>query len=469
MDKDTFDKTGSLNSIKEKGKVINSVSPTFCLAKWLQSTILLYNGETHSCHHPSRHKITMDDIKDNPTGIHNTIIKIHARKDLLDGVQTKECDYCWNIENLNNDWVSDRLYKSSYSWAYPYINEVLESGLGERIDPTYMEVAFENTCNFKCIYCSPESSSRWQEEVTTHGPIKFNTWQLHDINWLKSRGRLPIHRDDANPYIDAFWKWWPDLYPKLHTFRITGGEPLLSKHTWAVLDYIKENPNPNLTLAINTNMNVPDKMIEKLVDYVIEISPYIKGFDIYTSLESIGIHAEYTRSGMQYDEFMTNCYYFLDNTPKNSRLHFMTTVNLTSVPTFLEFLELIQTMRKKYTFEKRDFRVRTMISYLRWPKFLNINLLSKETKHKYAQIWLDFIKDFVITDKLEDHQVFYTEEADQIKRLVDYMLTSVPDDENQYEEFRTYINELDSRRNTNFANTFPELAYLLNNTYYGKS
>jgi len=102
-------KNGSLSTIKEKGEVINDVSKSYCLAKWLQSTILLYNGETHSCHHPSRHKITMDDIKDNPKGIHNTVIKIHARQDLINGVQTKECDYCWNIENLNNDFIIETL------------------------------------------------------------------------------------------------------------------------------------------------------------------------------------------------------------------------------------------------------------------------------------------------------------------------------------------------------------------------
>ena len=51
-----------------------------------------------------------------------------------------------------------------------------------------------------------------------------------------------------------------DLYHDLHTFRITGGEPLMSKDTWKVLDYIIEtdNPNKNLSLAINSNLGVPD-------------------------------------------------------------------------------------------------------------------------------------------------------------------------------------------------------------------
>ena len=463
---DEHDHLGTFNLIKEKGDVINAVSPTFCSAKWLQSTVLLYNGETHSCHHPSRHKIQLSDIKDNPQGIHNTVIKIHARQDMIDGIQTKECDYCWNIENLGKDYVSDRIYKSSYSWAWPHLKEVIESGTGKDIAPTYLEVAFESTCNFKCLYCSPESSSRWQEEVERHGPIKLKQYNLHDVNWLKSSGRWPIRHDEPNPYIDAFWKWWPELYPKLHTFRITGGEPLFSKHTWKILDYIRENPRKDLTLAINTNMNVPKNLQDKLVEYVRDISPNIKGFDIYTSLENTGEQAEYVRSGLDYNQFIENCSTIIESTGENTRLHIMTTINLMSAPTFINFLELIQQFREKYTLSKHDFRVRTFISYLRWPKCFSINMLSKEHKEKYAKEWIGFVKDFVITADIEHWQTFYIEELDQITRLCDYMLNSTSDPE-CFEDFRSYITTCDTRRQTNFNETFPELTYMLYPNYFG--
>ncbi len=55
---------------------------------------------------------------------------------------------------------------------------------------------------------------------------------------------MPFKGTDPNPYVDAFWEWWPELYRDLDTFRITGGEPLLSKDTWGVLDYIIEQENP---------------------------------------------------------------------------------------------------------------------------------------------------------------------------------------------------------------------------------
>lgn len=454
------------NFLKEKREQINAVSPSFCAAKWKQSTILLYSGETHSCHHPSRHKITLEDIKDNPRGIHNTAVKMAARKDMLNGIQTKECDYCWKIENLNKDWMSDRIYKSTYSWALPHIEEIVESGEGANIDPSYLEVAFESTCNFKCVYCSPESSSRWQEEIETHGPIELEDFNLHDLDWLKEVGKLPIHRKEQNPYIDAFWKWWPDLYPNLHTFRITGGEPLLSKHTWRVLDYIAENPNPNLTLAINTNLNVPDKLVEKLVEYINRISCNIKLFDVYTSLESTGKHAEYSRFGMQFDEFKKNCKYVLDNTPNTTRLHYMTTINLTSAPTFLEYLGYIREMRLQYYSKLHEFRVRTHLSYLRWPRMLCLTLLSDEDKQRFGDMWIDFVETHKLTPKKSTQETFYLEEVDQVKRLVDYM-RSTKETQSLYKDFRNYTRSLDKRRKTSFVETFPELAYLMEDDYYG--
>jgi hypothetical protein len=454
------------NFLKEKREEINKVSPTFCAAKWKQSTILLYNGETHSCHHPSRHKITLEDIKDNPRGIHNTAVKKAARIDMLNGIQTKECDYCWKIENLNKDWMSDRIYKSTYSWALPHIEEIVKSGDGANIDPSYLEVAFESTCNFKCVYCSPESSSRWQEEIETHGPIELEDFKLHDLDWLKEVGKLPIHYKEQNPYIDAFWKWWPELYPNLHTFRITGGEPLLSKHTWKVLDYIAENPNPNLTLAINTNLNVPDKLVEKMVEYINRISCNIKLFDVYTSLESTGKHAEYSRFGMQFDEFKKNCKYVLDNTPNTTRLHYMTTINLTSAPTLLEYLEYIREMRLKYYGKIHEFRVRTHLSYLRWPRMLCLTLLSDEDKQKYGDLWIDYVEEHKLTSKKSIQETFYLEEVDQVRRLVDYM-RSTKEPQSLYKDFRNYTRTLDKRRKTSFVDTFPELAYLMDDNYYG--
>ena len=70
-----------------------------CMAKWTQSHIYLGQGLTHSCHHPSPHKIPLEEIENNPAALHNTLYKKSVRKEMLEGKRPKDCEYCWRIED----------------------------------------------------------------------------------------------------------------------------------------------------------------------------------------------------------------------------------------------------------------------------------------------------------------------------------------------------------------------------------
>jgi organic radical activating enzyme len=438
-----------------RNEVINKVSPSFCTAKWLQSTIYLWNGFTHSCHHPSAHKVFPEAVELNPKALHNTPIKLVAREDMLKGIQTKECTYCWNIENGPGDHLSDRTYKSISPWAMESMDKVIESGLGNDINPTYLEVAFENTCNFKCTYCTSDVSSKWMEEIERHGPYQLSEGNSHDLGWMKMRGQIPIKRDDYNPYVEAFWKWWPELIQTLKVFRITGGEPLLSKHTFRVFDYIIDNPKLDLDLCVNTNMNVPRKLIDKLIDYSNRLKGKVKSFEVYTSLEATGPQAEYIRYGMVYDEFVDNCRYFLSST--ETRLHFMVATNLLSVTTFDEFLKLVYTLRTEFNENDADNRIPMMISYVRWPQHLNIRNLPKDIKAKYGPIWRETVMTRTRQTSPNKAGRFYLEEIDQIERLIDFMDGVEDIQMKNMKDFFLYHEQYDERRNTNFFETFPEL------------
>jgi len=235
---------------------LNKKGCGFCLAKWTQVTMHLGVGLTHSCHHPVQHKIPLAELKRNPSALHNTRYKKLKRKEMLEGKRPAECNYCWNIED-NSDSFSDRTFKSAEPWSLDQMEKIKASDWRENYNPRYVEVSFSNTCNLKCAYCGPQYSSKWVEEIEKHGEYKTST-KFNSIKLLKERDEMPILKSQPNPYIDAFWEWWPDLYPDLHTFRITGGEPLLSPDTFKVLEYIQENweQNPNLSLAINTNLAV---------------------------------------------------------------------------------------------------------------------------------------------------------------------------------------------------------------------
>ena len=94
-------------------KIENEVGPTFCLAKWHHVTMYLQTGETHSCYHPQPHKIPLSELADNPSALHNTTQKKEERKLMLDGGKPEGCRYCWNIEEMGPDYISDRHIRNS--------------------------------------------------------------------------------------------------------------------------------------------------------------------------------------------------------------------------------------------------------------------------------------------------------------------------------------------------------------------
>ena len=86
---------------------------------------------------------------------------------------------------------------------------------------------------------------------------------------MKDQGRLPYDHKEYNPYVEAFWKWWPDMYKDLKHFRMTGGEPTMDKNTYKVFDWVLDNPKPDLHLNVTSNFCPPnEKLWQKYLDYV---------------------------------------------------------------------------------------------------------------------------------------------------------------------------------------------------------
>jgi hypothetical protein len=149
------------------------------------------------------------------------------------------------------------------------------------VSPTYVEVNFNQTCNFKCSYCSPHLSSSWEDEIKIYGPYQINGYEHNKIENLKNLNLMPIEiSSKENPYVQAFWRWWPEIYENLQVFRMTGGEPLMDANTYKILDYVYDHPNKNLELSITSNLCPPkneifDRFLEKIkrldsVEYSVE-------------------------------------------------------------------------------------------------------------------------------------------------------------------------------------------------------
>lgn len=445
---------------------LNNIGPGMCLAKWTQVTLQLQNGHNHSCHHPKTHTISTSEIARNPSALHNTRYKKLRRKEMLQGARPSECDYCWNVED-NSDRFSDRIFKSGESWSYPYKEEIFNSDWRDDYNPKYVEVAFSNACNFKCSYCGPAFSSKWVEEIEKYGgyPTLDN---FNSNDWLKMENKFPIPHSEYNPYIEAFWKWWPDLYKDLHTFRITGGEPLMSKDTWGVLDYILEHPNPNreLKLAINSNLGVPDKLIDKLIEKIkrLEDEGRVKELIIFTSVDAWGEQAAYVRTGMEFNRFWDNINKVL-SASNRTIVTIMSTYNALSVFTYPQLIQGVYKLKNDYASTDRYWNSAVFLdsSYLRFPLHQTVQVLP----YQFANNILDqskLITYYAAPSFSHEHIGYSDVEVQKVKRIYDWMISPIDATQqmrNRY-SFYQYFSNHDKRRGTDFCKTFPELEEFYN-------
>jgi len=451
-------------------KTIDEISPSFCAAKWTQVTIHLGLGHTHSCHHPRTHVIPISEIAKDPSALHNTTFKKEIRQQMLDGIKPKECDYCWKVEDAGEP-LSDRVLKSAESWSRPFIPDILSAGSKKSVNPKYLEVSFSNVCNFKCSYCSPDVSSKWMEEIKEHGPYP-TSMRYNNLQWIEIQNKMPIPEKVDNPYVNAFWEWWPNLYPDLHTFRITGGEPLLSKHTFRVLDYIIEHPNKNLELGINSNFCVPENLFDQFISKlkIINEKKLVKNIMIYTSCEAHGKAAEYIRYGLDYDLWLDNCNKFLTELP-GCKLGIMSTYNALSVTTYDKFLDDILKLNLKYgkpSLYKRILNKLFNSEVGSHPVMLDIPYLNNPPHQSLAILTEDFIPlieqqitkmNRLLVTKGNSSVGFYKSEVQKLERLLSVFEKKIKKENNiqNRKDFAAFVDEHDKRRGTNFLKTFPEM------------
>jgi organic radical activating enzyme len=395
-------------------------------------------------------------LKDNPGALHNTEHKKQQRVIMLKDERPSECSYCWTQEDLGN--LSDRHYRSGEPWAAEDY-EKIKNSTGEENDvvPSYVEVNFNHACNLKCSYCSPQFSSSWAEEVTRYGGFPTSTTH-NDPSHFVGRNR-PIPAREDNPYVTAFWEWWPTLYPQLKHFRMTGGEPLMDKNTYKVFDYVLALPNPELHLDVTSNFSVEDTLMDKYLDYVKRLcNTNIEHFMQYVSIDSgKSSHAEYIRHGMNARRVGDNVHRFLSEIPYRNSLTFIITMNNLTVLGLQQQLEWILDLRKEHSTTYQ--RVWFDTPLLRTPTWQSLQILPPVYSTHLERIadWMELN----LETPDQPFQGFKDYEVQRMRRDIDWMKEGRNLDPGyvklQRADFYRFFNEHDKRRNTDFLETFPQM------------
>ena len=428
--------------LEYKQQVLDKLSPSFCGAKWYNATIWLGSGMTTSCHHPPAHKVDIDGVQQNPKLLHNTPEKKLQRRKMVDGERPAGCEYCWKIEDMGPDYISDRVYKSKI-YTDEELNDAFTGTTDRDTSLRTLEIAFDRTCNFACSYCNPAFSSTWVRDIRQNG--KYNNLisdgrnhftHPHDSAHLFKQG-------EVNPYVEAFFKWWNlELHTTLRELRITGGEPTMSPDLWRLVDWFKDNADKSQTkLAINSNLGGKQEFIDRLI----EAKQYLPSLDVYTSCEATGQAAEYIRDGLDFEYWWEN---LVRLHQAGIKTHCMMTINALCLDTLPDLIFKILYARKELG---PDFAVFSL-NILRFPSFQSPLVLPNSRK-------------YICAGRLEPilRWNMHEFERGQITRLIEYLRTVEKPHSDTFEmpklhnDFKQFYSQYDARREKNFSHVFPEL------------
>jgi len=377
-----------LNNIKK------NTSNTICLAKFHEATIWLYASKLAGCHHtpmvtPGESLVTFF----NPTD------KRDQQNRMLSGEKPSECNYCWNLEDQGI--TSDRELKSlsfkNSLEAKDYLNRSFI------FKPKALELAFQNTCNLACSYCSPSFSTEWKNDINRYG----------NYNGLTTDKKLHYQRgiDNNIPVdMDLFWNWFDESADELESIRITGGEPLLHEDTFKTFEKIRQI-NPNIECVIHTNLCQKPTIIDRFINSVNKLS----NVRINISNETAGDVAEFIRDGMIYNQWLDNV----------SRVCAETTANI-SISTTITALALIGLDQLYIDILNITKRPYISINFATYPEFQSLACLSYVERTFYQKKYINFFSS--IEHKLTDSEL---KVIPRILNMLDPKLTN-----NKHAEYR---------------------------------
>lgn len=414
-------------SFRKVSKLPNRVFPiksaTACQLKWNWSTIFLTTEQTGSCHRTNHHLFDT-----NTFNFHNTPSKLEDRQRMLEGQWPQAgCEYCRDIELAGGQ--SDRITNLDF----PGIHAPPELDLNPtaiEVTPRILEVYLDNTCNLKCLYCGPYFSSLWDAENKKFGRYARGDLVIDD-NFKKS--------ENIEQNKQKLFSWLKIHGHNLTVFNILGGEPLYQKDLDDVIELFDQYPAPELKLQIFTNLNASLDRVKSIVERIKQLvgQDKIREFEITASLDCWGPEQEYVRYPLDLAQWETNFEYLLEQSWINLIVSStVTPLTVKTLPTLLEKINCWNQIRQVHHYQNS----------VNNPTFMRIDI--------FGDI---FTNDFKKALGLKP--INTPEEMSSKNYLFGIARQSASKQPNQAEitKLFDYLNEMDRRRNTDWARVFPWL------------
>jgi organic radical activating enzyme len=445
----------------------SNIASTICQYAWDYTIWMMSRKELRNCCRAMTHKVKPIDLSKGKDFVKDFIPIIELKKDLLSGVHNDDCKSCWNIENTGG-----KSPRSGFNNFAKFIKSTLwkDMGLNEikirllnlteqdrediiNINSTRMiEISLGNTCDLKCMYCHPHYSSQWAAEQIKHGELKY----------FELEPELP--KEDDTEFETIWWDWFENHAG--HTTRainFIGGEPLIINKFYKYIDRIinfydtTDTNQGYIDISIVSNFNTPPKQFEQFLNCVSRLAKHGKfKVDINVSMEQISTRAEFVRTGTDWKLMNENIERFLnfayDIDPDNIRIIFNAQIALNAlcISDLPEFIKFIIDLQRNHM---RPINLRQ--NQISFPQWLSPYILPTSYT-KYIDESIELLETEVIDYDKYSHYGRWDSYIHFLRGIKNGIANTDKNNRTQ-KEFIENIDKLSSRRNLNFAETFPEM------------
>jgi MoaA/NifB/PqqE/SkfB family radical SAM enzyme len=274
--------------LTEREEFLLKDSKTFCIYPWIH--LHAYpTGEAYPCCHAemaypvgnARFKTLEDIYRDAPMR--------ELRRDMLNERPNPACGRCYEQEE--SGFFSGR--KSANKHHGHHVKRIDD----DRFQMSYWDIRFSNLCNLSCRSCGHIFSSSWYQD---QAKLAGDDWK--DRNQvLNFAGRTEIDM-------------WEQLIPHLdyvEQIYFAGGEPLMMKEHYNILDELERRGRFDVRLIYNTNFTHVRLKDRTVFDYWKKFNSVAVG----ASLDAQGPRAEYIRNGTDWDTVERNREQMLETCP----------------------------------------------------------------------------------------------------------------------------------------------------------
>lgn len=378
---------------------------------------------------------------------HNTIEDIwnsefmrSIRLQMLNDEIPSSCRKCFEEESKGisskRNWETlvwkDRVDLSSI------VDETKEDG-SLPVSIPYFDLRLGNTCQLKCVMCSPHDSSSWikdwKVQTSLYSIPELQQDQQWDSQW------------DYNWYNDSiFIESIKSQSSNIKEIYFAGGEPLLIPEHYKILEHMVSNgDSKNCILRYNSNgLELSNKLFELWSNF--------KQVKFNFSIDAFGSMNDYIRYPSRWGDVQQNLK-LLDESPANIVVNMACAVQLLNILYLPELAQwkIDQKFKKINILPYGGGIIGLHLVYL--PSYLNIKVLPKELKDLAAEKILNFI------NSIEDND-FITNSygKERWNGIINYMYSE--DWSHKLPITVNYLETCDKMRNTDFRVIFPELSIL---------